>query len=39
MKLNVIAFIVAVVSVVALLAAAACTGLGEAPDRKRLGSP
>jgi hypothetical protein len=37
MELNVIGFIVAVVSAVGLLAVAESAGLGEGPDRKRLG--
>jgi uncharacterized membrane protein YeaQ/YmgE (transglycosylase-associated protein family) len=37
MELNVIGFIVAVLSAVALLVVAERAGLGEAPDRKRLG--
>jgi uncharacterized membrane protein YeaQ/YmgE (transglycosylase-associated protein family) len=36
-ELNVIGFIVAVVSAIGLLAVAERAGLGEAPDRKRLG--
>ena len=36
-ELNVIGFVVAVVSAVALLAVAERAGLGRAPDRKRLG--
>ena len=36
-ELNVIGFIVAVLCSVALLAAAERAGLGEGPDRKRLG--
>jgi uncharacterized membrane protein YeaQ/YmgE (transglycosylase-associated protein family) len=37
MELNVIGFLVAVVSAVALLAVAERAGLGRPPDRKRLG--
>jgi uncharacterized membrane protein YeaQ/YmgE (transglycosylase-associated protein family) len=37
MELNVIGFIVAVLSAVGLLAVAERAGLGQAPDRKRLG--
>jgi uncharacterized membrane protein YeaQ/YmgE (transglycosylase-associated protein family) len=37
MELNVIGFIVAVLSAVGLLVVAERAGLGEAPDRKRLG--
>ena len=37
MELNVIGFIVAVLSAVALLTVAERAGLGEPPDRKRLG--
>ena len=37
MELNVIGFVVAVVSAIALLAAAERAGLGQTPDRKRLG--
>jgi len=37
MELNVLGFIVAVVCSVALLAAAERAGLGQSPDRKRLG--
>lgn len=38
MELNVIGFIVAVVSAVGLLAVAERAGLGEGPDRKQLGT-
>jgi len=37
MELNVIGFVVAVLSAIGLLAAAQRAGLGQAPDRKRLG--
>jgi uncharacterized membrane protein YeaQ/YmgE (transglycosylase-associated protein family) len=37
MELNVIGFVVAVLSAVGLLVVAERAGLGEAPDRKRLG--
>ena len=37
MELNVIGFVVAVLCAIGLLAAAQRAGLGEAPDRKRLG--
>jgi uncharacterized membrane protein YeaQ/YmgE (transglycosylase-associated protein family) len=37
MELNVIGFIVAVLSAVGLLAVAERAGVGQAPDRKRLG--
>jgi uncharacterized membrane protein YeaQ/YmgE (transglycosylase-associated protein family) len=37
MELNVIGFVVAVLCAVALLVAAERAGLGEGPDRKRLG--
>ena len=37
MELNVIGFVIAVVSAIALLVAAERAGLGQAPDRKRLG--
>jgi uncharacterized membrane protein YeaQ/YmgE (transglycosylase-associated protein family) len=37
-ELNVIGFIVAVVSAIGLLAAAERAGLGEGPDRKQLGT-
>ena len=37
MELNVIGFVVAVLSAIGLLAAAERAGLGQAPDRKRLG--
>ena len=37
MELNVVGFVVAVLSAIALLALAERAGLGQAPDRKRLG--